>query len=372
MRILILAFASLLLFPLLHGENSKEAAAPKTIGIFTFAAQGLVWDPESIKTGITGSEEAVIYVSEKLVDLGYRVTVFGNPPEGSKHSLPTANPRFIKLDTSTLIPRMDIAISWRMPQLGVALKNYADKVYLWLQDTCAAPLTPEQLQSFNDVLWISAWQREQWISMNPSMVKFTQVSGNAINPEQFGQIQPRKNPYSCIYASNYSRGLEVLLNLWPTIKRQFPKATLDVYYGWQHWGTMTPEKEMHMKSQMESLKNLDVRDHGLVNHEELNKAYSEASFWTYPCIAPETFCITGIRAQLSGAVPVIISGSGLKETVLHGYQCADRSQYLKTLIHALQHAEEISIEDRKKMGEFILEKFTWAHIASQWHAVFKS
>ncbi len=58
--------------------------ATKTIGIFTFANQGShYWDPDSISSGITGSEEAIIYMGQKLAKLGHQVTVFGNPPKDS-------------------------------------------------------------------------------------------------------------------------------------------------------------------------------------------------------------------------------------------------------------------------------------------------
>ena len=86
----------------------------KQIGIFTAKVTGIKsWDPESIHTGITGSEEAVIYIAKELSDLGYRVIVFGNPPKNSIHSKPQANPRYV--DTCDCdYPELDIAISWRL------------------------------------------------------------------------------------------------------------------------------------------------------------------------------------------------------------------------------------------------------------------
>ena len=109
-----------------------------------------------------------------------------------------------------------------------------------------------------------------------------------------------------------------------------------------------------------------MREHGLVGHEELNEAYARASFWTYPCIAPETFCITALRAQLSGAVPVVLLGSALNETVRHGYGCRERDQYLFTLIQAMQKAESITLNERKSFGEFVKREFTWPEIAKKW------
>ncbi len=341
----------------------------QTIGIITYKVPRIMpWDPDTIQRGITGSEEAVIYVSQKLADLGYKVIVFADPPAHSRHSSLSANPRFVSLDRP-FHGSIDIAVSWRMPHIANELKKHVPKVYFWPADTNDRRLSKEMIEAFDDVLWISEWQREQWISVNPEFARFTSVFGNAINPEEFSDPVERENPYSCIYGSNYARGLEILLDIWPAVKEQYPRATLDIYYGWQHWGCLSPEKEAKMRQQIPRL--TDVCEHGLVGHPELNCAYSKASFWTYPCIMPETFCTTAIRAQMGGAIPVVIEGSALSETVRHGYRCEDPKEYLSTLLTAMSGAETISLNDRKKMRNFILQEYTWEKIAAGWKELFE-
>ncbi len=329
------------------------------------------WDPDSIKSGIVGSEEAIIYISQKLAGLGYKVLVLGNPPESSPHSLPEANPRFVSADFNDGSV-YDIAIAWRLPWKAQELKARAHNVYLWPHDTSQGHFTEEEINGFDDVLWLSKWQRENWIEENPGFAKFTKIFGNGINPDQFKPLQKRKNPYACIYGSNYARGLELLLDVWPQVKRQFPLATLDVYYGWQHWGLLTPEKEAKMRAQFVQLKDLDVHDHGLVSHEELNRAYEKASLWTYPCTAPETFCITALKAQLAGAIPVIIEGTALSETVRTGYKCSQSEEYLSTLTKAMKEIERTSLKQRKAMRDFIVKEFTWEALAAKWKEVFEA
>ena len=163
-----------------------------------------------------------------------------------------------------------------------------------------------------------------------------------------------------------------MLDIWPEIKSRFPLATLDIYYGWQHWGWILPEKEAKMRSQIAQLSALDVREHGLVSHEELNRAYEQASIWTYPCIVKETFCISALRAQFAGAMPVIIEGSALSETVRHGLYASSSDNYLSTLIRVMQSAKNFSLETRKQMRDFILKEFTWELIAGEWMELFES
>ncbi len=285
----------------------------KTIGIFTVKRSDVKpWDPDSIKSGIAGSEEAVIYISQHLVDLGYDVIIFGDPPLHSQHSSLSANPRYVDVNFDDY-PRLDIAISWRMYALAGDLKKIANKVYLWPHDMCSNILSKEEIKAFDGVLWLSEWQKTNWTTINPGLKKFTTTFGNGINPSQFSSIIERENPFSCIYASNYARGLDLLLSIWPEVKRDFPKATLDIYYGWEGFGILSEEKANNLRYSINNLSELDVSEKGKVGHEELNCAYSKASFWTYPCTNIEVFCISALRAQFSGAVPVIIRGSALSE-----------------------------------------------------------
>lgn len=339
----------------------------KTIGIFTGGAKGQApWDPDTIRTGITGSEESVIYMSKILANLGFRVFVFGDPPIGSLHSLASANPRYVGRTLSLSQP-LDIAVAWRWPEGGSILKerSLGKKIYLWPHDAISQSVPSV---GFDGVLWLSEWQRRQWVSLSPEFARFSEVFGNGINPEQFPAVSQRVNPYSCIYGSNYALGLELLLEIWPEVKKSFARATLDIYYGWQHWGLLSPKTERRMRDAIKFLP--DVNEHGMVGHEELNRAYGEASFWTYPCIRSETFCISALRAQLSGAVPVVIDGSAFKETVRFGFKCPSPDEYLPLLLRAMATAEKISLEERKSMGRFILEEYTWKKVADKWYELF--
>ena len=341
----------------------------KTIGIFTYQIPGQSpWDPDSIQSGITGSEEAVIYMSKELARLGYCVLVFGNPPALSPHSLESANPRFVSSDF-VLAQQLDIAIAWRSPLFGSFLKakGVAKRIYLWPHDTLEEPAS---IEGFDGVLWLSKWQRQQWLSLSPSFARFTEIFGNGIDPNQFQTPRPRENPYSCIYGSNYAGGLEILLKIWSSIKERFPRATLDIYYGWQHWGLLAPQVESWMRDEIKRLP--DVIERGQVGHEELNRAYAKASFWVYPCIRPETFCITALRAQLSGAVPVILEGSALKETVRSGFRCQRVEEYLPLFFRAMALAEAISLEDRSSVGKRILLDFSWEKLGRRFQKLFSS
>lgn len=342
-----------------------------SIGIFTYQVPGVEpWDSTSLERGLTGSEEAVVHMAKQLAQLGYQVTVWGDPPEGSSDTSPEANPRYRPLSADRG-ERIDCAIAWRNPRMAQVLKKRANKVCLWPHDPCSALQPQEEIEAFDEVLWLSHWQRLQWCSVNPAYQKFQKIYGNGVALEQFKTVQPKKNPYSCIYASNYGQGLEVLLDCWPMIHRLYPDATLDIYYGWQHWGFLTQEKEDKLKSQIQRLSTKGVREHGRVGHSKLHRAFEEASVWTYPCTGVETFCITALKAQLAGCLPVIIEGSGLQETVCSGLRCAQKEDYLFTLIQAFKQAEKLRIEERESIATRVREHYTWNRVALDWQKEFQ-
>ena len=341
----------------------------RTIVIFAFVVDSL-WDPDTVKSGLPGSEEALVYLSQALANLNYQVTVLVKPPDNSPHSKPNANPRFIEENPKSG-ENYDIGISWRMPTIATYMRTLAKKVYLWPHETIHEKFTNDQMISFDDVIWLSEWQRKQWIFHNPVFAKYTRVFGNGIDPTQFQPIKERDNPYSCIYGSNYGRGLRILLEIWPKVRKAFPKATLDIYYGWRHWGALSVQQEKDLRNLVLKSSTMDVKDHGLVSHEQLAEAYQIASLWTYPCIANETFCISALKAQLSGTIPVIIQGSALTETVRYGYQCSKPEEYLDLLLHAMSEAESITLAQRQAMGRFILENYTWVHIANRLKQLFE-
>lgn len=343
----------------------------KTIGIFTIKRSDVEpWDPNSIQSGIAGSEEAVIYISEHLAQQGYDVIVFGDPPANSKYKSHTSNPRYVDVNFDDF-PRLDIAISWRMYALALDLKKIANKVFLWPHDICSHRLSEKEIKAFDGVLWLSEWQKNNWTRINPGLKKFNKVFGNGINPDQFQDIEERKNPYSCIYGSNYARGLDLLLSIWPQVKKTFPRATLDIYYGWEGFGILSEEKSHSLRQIIKNLASLDVLEHGKIGHEALNQAYSKASFWTYPCTNVEVFCISALRAQYAGAIPVTIRGSALSETVRHGYSALHKDHYLSTLIRAVQQAANAPVSQRSQMREFIDKEYTWKIIAQKWKNLFE-
>ncbi|MEC7840341.1 MAG: glycosyltransferase [Chlamydiota bacterium] len=342
---------------------------PKKLAIITYptSSSSFQWDSNSISKGISGSEESVIYLSKELSSLGYIVTIYGNPPQNSKHTAKNCNPRYVSYSSINEIENdYDIAIVWRMPHLCKELKNKAKSLYLWPHDTLHTAVNDENIEVLTDVFWLTNWQRRQWGNFNPSFLNFSNIYGNGIPEENCKEVKKKNNPYSCIYASNYGRGLEILLDIWPKIINEYPEASLDIYYGWETWGTLSNEQITTLKQKINDLNHLNVREHGKVSHQKLTEAFHSSSIWAYPCTYPETFCITALRAQSAGVYPVIIKHSGLKEVVEDGMWCQNKEDYLNTLLEAMKFIPNYTLENRRNLSKKINQNFLWKNIAQLW------
>lgn len=322
------------------------------------------WDPDSIKTGIAGSEEAIIYVGKEMASMGIEVVVYANPPKNSVWCLPVANPRYMSSNAFLSDDsKFDCVICWRRFDFHIA--STKGPAYFWCHDIVGRKLPTEKLTG---ILFLSEYQRDHYYEYTPEMksIPYT-ICGNGINLSQFpveSKGKSKRKPYSCAYISNYSRGLEILLDIWPQIKKAYPKASLGIYYGRETFGSCSKEVLDRIVYKIESLSKMDVVEHGKVGHVELAKALSLTSFWLYPLNnGSETFCISAVRASYASCIPICSLMGALKEVThpdtpgIAGITCPDDiKKYLDVVLATMKLSEKEL--NRKKYSEFA-KKFTW-------------
>lgn len=176
-----------------------------------------------------------------------------------------------------------------------------------------------------------------------------------------------KKQFSVGYFSSYYRGLENLLDMWPTIKEQVPEATLDVYYGWQSWLAIQGEDALYERicRKLEDLKEQGVTEHGRVSHTELAKIMLKTQVWAYPTEFPEIHCITALKAQEAKCWPIVTSVAALKETVQSGDMIETQKigsdqykqgKFIEAVVRALKE---------KKTGTPV-PNCSWTDVAKQW------
>ncbi len=190
-----------------------------------------------------------------------------------------------------------------------------------------------------------------------------------------------RNNKLVIYGSSYDRGCEHLLKIWPDVKKEVPEAQLRIFYGWDLFERMFKDNPASMawKEKMEGMMKYEGITHlGRISHEACIKEHENAGIWAYPTHFGEISCITAMRAQVYGSIPVVVDYAALEETVQHGvkvkgdiYDSEVREEYKKQLISLLKDNKRQE-EIRGPMMKWAKEKFSWANVATQWDEEFNT
>ena len=187
-------------------------------------------------------------------------------------------------------------------------------------------------------------------------------------------------PHTVFYGSSYDRGLEHLLKIWPDVKKEIPDAELHIYYGWKLFEKFyrdNPERMAWMAKMNKMMEYPGIKHHGRVPQPVLRKEMKNYAIFAYPAHFGEISCITAMRAQAVGCIPVVVDYAALESTVqfgvkVHGdiYDPKVLNEYKEELI-ALMKDEKRQKEIREKMVPWAKEMFPWSKVAQQWSNLFK-
>lgn len=267
------------------------------------------WKPTDIRLG--GTEESLVKWKEQLEGMGHIVTIYDND---TRDQYAGGHDICINVKSHDKPPIE--------PTLYLTNETDADKL---------------DLSKYDGVIFPSLWAAEN-IKVNNREV-FVLPHGYDDN-----LYRPMKKiPKQCLYASSPDRGLETLLRAWPKVIEAHPDATLKVTYG------------------AEPMDCPGVEFLGDVSEWDMVKLFGESDVWCHPCSGGELFGITGIKAQASGCVPVIIPTMALKETVVDGY-FTDKEHYADTLIDALSNEEQRDSVRANLAKEYFFDWYDTAHM----------
>lgn len=349
--------------------------------IILYAGQGYEhWDGQSdITNGIGGSEGMCIQLMREIARLGNKVIVYNDcgPSDGKTFD----GVKYIdhrKWDPNT---KSDVFISLRRPDVFNRIIK-ATKTELWMHDTDYGKQPLELMYAPNKIFVLSDFHK-QILKQNHGITddSIFWVTRNALNKTALAYADEKAgkhDPYKCIYASSYDRGLMNLLAIWPKVKAAVPEATLDIFYG-----TVTMDRMIEMRLQggdvmganamkqfksqlMDTIVKTDgVRELGRISQNELYKKFKESGIWTYPTEFEEISCITAMQAQALGAIPVCTPFAALNETVGKYGIKAQLDKYADALIYTLQNPGEMEAK-RSPMMEWAREQFDVTALAKEW------
>lgn len=291
-------------------------------GPFTLAGRTIdftnLWDSSR---GLTGSELSCICFAREMAKIGHQVSLFIQNPNSS--NIDKVSIRDIS-NLASETAGFDAVCAWNEPDvLRPVLPGPVRIVNQQLNDF---GYCKPGFDDFVDVYTSPSRSHMEYISAHtPSPHKWT-VLPNGCDPNQYDPAL--KVPGRVIYASSPDRGLHLLLQAWPSIKRAVPNATLRVFYNMDGWiSNFTPieshyipdfvefgKRARYIELSMRRMSGLDITRVGSVSRKQIAREMSETMVLAYPCDTirfTEGFSVTTMEACAAGAVPVISSVDSL-------------------------------------------------------------
>lgn len=295
-------------------NNKKQRIGYKKMICFVSPGGWNEWDGETLpKQGLGGSETFSIRYAEHLVKRGYTLMVFCNCAMQKEYEGVTYIPiEFFSSFAGTYI--IDICIINRYPEfIPVSCFNEI-KTYYVMHDIASINDVIISHKNLVNILCISEWHKEQFLSLYPMFENCTEVISYGIETDVYPMI--KRKEYNFIYPNFPNRGLLQLLRMWPRIVHKYPEARLDVFCDIQHnWCKQYWFNDMVEIERMLNEHKNTVTNHGWVKGEILRSFWAKAHVWFYPCTFEETCCLTAWEAAASKTLVVSNNLAALKTSI---------------------------------------------------------
>ena len=187
---------------------------------------------------------------------------------------------------------------------------------LWCHDLAEDPenrvLVDGGWQKFDRLIFVSAWQRDQYILRYGIPYSRCVVIHNAVEKE-YSPKEKDLETIRFIYHTTPHRGLELLVPVFEALAKEFSNVHLDVYssfgiYGWE-------SRDEPYKDLFETIESHpQMTYHGSVDNATVLEALDKAHVFLYPNIWKETSCIALIEAIKSQVICIHPNFGALPET----------------------------------------------------------
>lgn len=173
----------------------------------------------------------------------------------------------------------------------------------------------------------------------------------------------------CIYSSTPYRGLDLLLKIWPKIKKRVSHAQLHIFSSIKVYGEYfddAPWEDLY-----NSAKGMEgVHYYGAIKQDRLAKEQMESELLLYPNTFLETWCNTAAECQTAGT-PIITTKQGaLAESVKEGCGILLENPYTPEYMGAFVNVAVDLLTNKDKWErmheECLKQDFSWDSIAKQW------
>lgn len=355
--------------PLSSAELDKCKASRKVFFYSGFA--GVKWNQTySLTNALGGSETAVAYLT-KYLPKDYEIYVGGEVED-------------------EVVDNVHYVHQFKLPELfknnsfhTVVISRYVGffemfpfyssfQTFIWAHDTC---FNAYGSQNMNDLTilkkWesritgavcLTQWHKEHMSNLYPILKDKIHIINNGVKVEMF-KYPLTKTRNLFIYTSCAERGLDRLLELWPSILEKFPDAQLKIS---SYNDFPKNEGEIRMLETIQTFQN-SVQHLGKLGPEQLYELMSTAEYWLYPTSWPETSCITALEMLKSEVICIYYPCAGLVNTMDSYGIAINRGEEISTI-------ESLTEEKKQEMrlrGREYAETCSWENRGKTWWKMFQ-
>jgi glycosyltransferase involved in cell wall biosynthesis len=283
--------------------------------------KGEVVETELSKNSIGGTE----MMRKRLLDNVQKELLEG-------YAIHFSRPREIPSDVKNIMYCHDLAED---PENKILLEGGADK--------------------FDHFVFVSAWQRDQYIRLYEIPYSKCSVIPNAIE-KRYDAEEKNTETIRFIYHTTPHRGLELLYPIFDALSKEYTNIHLDVYssfaiYGWVQRDE--PYNELFKKIH----EHPNMTYHGSVPNEKVIEALEKSHIFLYPNVWKETSCIALIEAIRSGLICIHPNFGALPETAANATIMYDYDE--DPASHAnLAYAITKSVLEHQKNDPQFINRFT--------------
>jgi len=328
---------------------------------------------------IGGVETSEIYLSREFAKQGRKVVIFckcQNPGvfDGVQYLNIADFPAFNKSN------KIKIFISQTNPNIFKTQEIDANLSAFWTGGTHTVranqPLKEKEIYSkIGKFIFKSKWQADEFVKYLGIDKQKVFVSRNGVDLSLFKDTSVKRDRYRLIYTSTPYRGLDVLLDIFPRVRKDFPELKLYVFSDMEVYGM---PKGSAMEEYKEYFKKIDqpgVFNMGNVKLKDLAREYMKTYIHAYPSHFEETSCNAAIQAQAAGVPTITSKLAALKETIIDNKTGKLIPGNAHSMLYKFRFINELKklLADEKKWKEMssnCLERaknyYSWEIVAKEW------
>lgn len=357
------------------------------IGFVNFSS--LVYDVSTpYKKPMGGSESAMCYLAAAMAKNKHNVILFTTLSKKTKTLGVSCIPEKYLFEN---LGNLDILVVQNSPLQGHQLKSSLPKntkLVLWTQHDSDQPAVESLndlnvVKSYDAFVLISDYQLNNYINKFNINSKKCVVLRNAISPvfenlfkKGESTLTKKSDPPILTYTSTPFRGLNILIQMFPSIKNISRNVRLKVF---SSLGTYHVDKEVDERSYgslYDSCRNTEGVDYiGSVSQTRLAKELIKTSILAYPNTFPETSCIAVMEAMAAGCLVVTSRLGALPETTAGFGKLIDidgdwqkyGNLFIREVLNFLYNPQDMS-----KQVEYINKNYVWSKRAKEWEKWMKT